>query len=93
VEGVEGKEARGGQDPQEVQGRWRDLLHEIRRVQQFEDYELTGDGRITIGVGYFKQLVTAHLTLLTLQAEGVDNWEGYAEAMSEPLGDEWLREL
>lgn len=69
------------------------LVDEIRKVQEAEDYELTGDGRVTIKVKFFQELVTARATLWALQAAGVDNWEGHADALAEPLGDEWVKEL
>lgn len=42
---------------------------------------------VTIRRGEYEELLQAQRKLDALEASGVDNWEGYDEAMSE-LGDE-----
>ena len=73
------------------------LYAELRRVDELEKYIPfhTEDKIDMIGIkpAFFSELITARAKLWALESAGVDNWEGFDEAMSEPLGDEWAKEL
>ena len=46
------------------------------------------DGTVTISESYFDELFDDHLFLNALHNNGVDNWEGYADAQAEHYSDD-----
>lgn len=71
------------------------LYAAIREQDEFERVLLRTPkaDQVVLKAGFFRQLYTAQAKLWALEAEGVDNWEGFAPAMAQALGDEWVKEM
>lgn len=87
-------------DGHHVKPDYEALYAELRRMndeEQFDYRKFVVDGvtqeRIIIKLPFFQELITSRAKLWALESAGVDNWEGYSEAMSEELGDAWVKEI
>lgn len=71
------------------------LYKAIREQDEFERVLLRTPSadQVVLKAGFFRQLYTAQAKLWALEAAGVDNWEGFAEAMDQALGDDWVKEI
>lgn len=48
---------------------------------------------VTLSLEYYSKLVEDSLLLDALHAAGVDNWEGYSEAVREVVGEESVEDI
>lgn len=71
------------------------LYAAIKEQDEFERVLLRTPSadQVVLKAGFFRSLYTAQCKLWALEAAGVDNWEGYDDAMTDALGDEWVKEI
>lgn len=71
------------------------LYAELRRMDEFERVLLrTPDAdEVVLKAGFFRMLYTDHCKLMALEAAGVDNWDGYADALADMTEHNYATEV
>lgn len=71
------------------------LYAAMREMDEFERVLLrTPDAdQVVLKAAFFRQLYSDHCKLMALECAGVDNWEGYADALADMTDDNWAKEV
>jgi hypothetical protein len=84
----------------EIKSHWEkpdyEALHaELRRLDEFERVLLRtpSASEVVLKAGFFRQIYTDHCKLMALEAAGVDNWDGYDDALANMTDDNWAKEI
>lgn len=74
---------------------YKALYAAIKEQDEFERVLLRTPAadQVVLKAAFFRQLYTAQCKLWALEAAGVDNWEGFDEAMDQAPGDDWVKEI
>lgn len=71
----------------------KDLVTELAEVAQREKYHLLGQTQVVINREFFQDLITARCKLWAILEADLIPTEKLEELWSQPLGDEWAKDL
>lgn len=84
----------------EIQSHWEKpdyeaLYQALRDQDEFERVLLRTPNadQVVLRADFFRMLYTDHCKLMALESAGVDNWDGYADALADFTDDNWAKEI